>query len=166
MITVRLHRWQPRSQRFRTQNFSLDDPATATARDGDYSTFFGLILQRGLASVKPSASHVTARTHRVDVIEFDACTGVLEIWMSPIVDRTYKRELNTPSTQASITTRKKRLDEPTCICHHRMEDHHNSDMVSPASGICLIPGCNCKHAQLKETREEKVRQQARELGLF
>jgi hypothetical protein len=86
MLTVRLHRWQSNKNRYRTQNFNLD------LESGN--SFFGLLGMtahiEGQPMVKPSESHVVARTQQVDMIEVDLFKETIEIWMSPGKERNYK----------------------------------------------------------------------------
>jgi len=85
-MLVRLHRWQPKSKRYRTQNFNLD------ADSGN--SFFGLLGMtayiEGLPMVKVSEAHIQARTQQIDMIEVDSFNKKVEVWMSPGVERNYR----------------------------------------------------------------------------
>lgn len=96
MIRLRLHRWQPKQNRYKTQFFDLE---------ADAMSFFDLVCGRGDAVKKfvdPAMRQTVARTQQIDRIvvtpqwDTDGVTDaayasavIIEVYMSPFVERNY-----------------------------------------------------------------------------
>lgn len=140
MITINLHRWQPKSNRYRTQTVSLELDGVG---------FFDLVSGRGSESknmIDPLLKQTISRTQQVDRIVVtptfqDGSQGEpgalafcsIDIYLSPFVERNYK-----PPQRTIASIRKKRPGETVCVCFH-------SDDVHSDSGLCLISGCKCRN---------------------
>lgn len=149
-MIIRLHRWQPRSQRYRTQNFNM----------GESKPFMDLLLNRAMfqADDKTTSDQIVARTQRVDRILFNDLDGCVDVWLSPIVDRKYEQKKH-PGGESSVS--KAKPSDLICHCHHSKDNHatskrcikHGSYLINNAcvvvgcngeyDQVCLIPGCKC-----------------------
>lgn len=137
-MIIKLHRWQEKAGRYRTQVI-----------DGDY---LSILCE---SRIKPESGDMVLRTQKVDRVMVagnlkdwmdngDAPT--IELWLSPVVTRKYERK---PTAQVKPEIRKPRASDEKCKCHHLREDHSTQlgtvvQDVPEHKAICLIPGCNCK----------------------
>jgi hypothetical protein len=143
-MIIRLHRWQPRANRYRTQQLDLED-----ARP-----ILDLIINNGTGvrvAVDPTVEQKILRTQRVDRITINSLDSTVDIFLSPIVDRVYKKQVN---------TRKASLSDNLCSCLHAIESHGGKDH----EGICLIPGCKCQLCDPAGTRRERCDEFSKQLG--
>lgn len=139
---IRLHRWQPRSNRYRTEKVDL----------ADAKPILDLIVANGTGvrvAVDLSVDQKVMRTQRVDRITLSAVDDQVDIYLSPVIDRTYKRELN------SGGARKARPTDILCDCHHE-ESAHSKQANDRRDRICLVPGCTCARYTRRGIRRDIV----------
>jgi hypothetical protein len=100
-----------------------------------------LIFARGIPlSSDVSVDQRISRTQHVDRIVFDSVNDVIDVYLSPVVDREYiKRPGSGLVTDTKVT--KKKIGTVVCECHHFESDH--SRHIDGRARICLMPGCRC-----------------------
>ena len=100
-----------------------------------------LIFARGIPlSSDVSVDQRISRTQHVDRIVFDSVNDVIDVYLSPVVDREYtKRPGNNLVTDTKVT--KKKIGTVVCKCHHFESDHGKH--YDGRARICLMPGCRC-----------------------
>jgi hypothetical protein len=133
-MLIRLHRWQPKSNRYRTEpvNLGIDEQ----------SAFLDVIFRQGEKINRDAGiDKRIMRTQHVDRVVFNSVAGEIDVYLSPIIVRKYERKAT------GITVTKKRLGTITCECHHIADSHattKHQDADYTIYTVCLIPGCNCK----------------------
>lgn len=138
---IRLNRWQPRQSRYKMQRLEVSDTSELPYLD--------LLFDRAVqGATDVSTKQTVMRTQRVDRILFNA-DGVIDVYLSPIVDRQYKQAVN--------SREKVGRDDVVCdTCLHREQDHTPHPRGEYKARICLVPGCRCNEFRDGGKRLERV----------
>jgi hypothetical protein len=143
-MIIRLHRWQPRANRNRTEVINL--------AEREAGPFLDLIFRRGASFEDKTIKQAIMRTQQVDRIQFTLGDDPnypdpsVDVYLSPIVDRKYTRKA---IAEVAPGVRKPRATDHRCKCHHLEEDHAKEKVYNSRGGIysaryCFIPGCACR----------------------
>lgn len=143
-MSVRLHRWQPKQNRYKIQNLALEPGETS----GEVIT--DILFRRAMFENDATVDQIIARTQQVDRVMVNALNNTVDIWMSPTVERVYNK------TSIAVAGKASGFKKPTaadhlCDCNHALVDHSAKD-----DHICLVPGCACKE-YLEPLRERLER---------
>jgi hypothetical protein len=132
LITV--HRWQPKTNRFNNQKFTLEDA----------ETFFGLLdgvfyFSHGAEVLEPGVGVLA-----VDRIEVNAHDGTVDIYTSPVVERNYERK--TVGVDKEVALSPLRPVEPKQSLEQMFDDEAvctcQGHCTKASHGVCLCT-CHC-----------------------
>src|SRR5271155_4726237 len=79
-MIITVHRWQPKTNRFNNQKFTLEEA----------DNFFGADFD---ARQRPDAGFKNFRTQHVDRIEINSYDGTVDIYTSPVSERKYTKKV-------------------------------------------------------------------------
>ncbi|PWT73846.1 MAG: hypothetical protein C5B59_12340 [Bacteroidetes bacterium] len=92
-MIIRLHRWQAKAQRYRTQIFNTEDEA---------HIFYDLVAVGGIQQqMDPTVNQIIMRTQQVTRVYIDSQNNEVNIYTMPVVERNYP-ERRAPAGKAAI----------------------------------------------------------------
>lgn len=153
-LTVRLHRWQPKQNRYKIQPFSLDPGETGAEVITD------ILFRRAMFEKDATVNQIIARTQQVDRVMINTLDSTVDIWMSPTVERVYNKVSIAQAGKASGFKKPTAADH-VCDCGHARRDHANNNRdaqyrTGSTHGLCLVPGCRCD-LYIEPIRERRER---------
>lgn len=81
-MIIRLHRWQAKHSRYRTQIFN--------SGVDEQSCFVDILARTGTqVGTDPSVKQVICRTQQIDRVLSNSIDGTVDVYMSPFIERNY-----------------------------------------------------------------------------